>query len=305
MHDAVEKRGSGGGPRTHGGDGATGAVDEMTGPGTTTKKAAGAGLTFVDLEQPRSATMPVFESHRPGYSYYLHRRHSDTLKTQPGMLGRSSSSGFITMAEHSGTHVDALCHQAEDLAFYGCGSVDEVETAKGFTQGDASQLPVFHHPGRLLDVVPEFGGDEVPPGTLVTADHLRACAERQGTTITAGDVVVVRTGNGRYWDDADRYLDGPGIAPSASQWLADHQVFAVGADNAAWDLPGYVDPEINCDLPGHLVLIVRAGIYIFENLLLEEVAAQQRYDFLFHATPLKLVGATGSPIRPLAMTKES
>lgn len=256
-----------------------------------------------DLEQPRFPSMPVFDAHKPGFDYFLYRRHSDTVKLQPGSLRRSSSSGIMTMMEHSGTHVDALCHQAEDLQFYGCDSVDNVESQHGFSQGDAASLPIFMHSGHLLDVTAEFGGESVPPGELVTAEHLQACALRQGTKIEPGSVVLVRTGNDMYWNDNERYLAGPGIAPSASQWLADKQVFAVGSDNMAWDLPGYVDDTVNCDLPGHLILLVRSGIYIFENLALQTLAESHVYDFVFIATPLKFVGATGSPIRPLAIVE--
>lgn len=265
--------------------------------------ASGSAPRIFDLEQPRFASMPVFDAHKPGYDYFLYRRHSDTRKLQPGALGRSSSSGVMTMMEHSGTHVDALCHQAEDLKFYGCDSVADVETQHGFLQGDAASLPIFMHPGHLLDATIPYGGEEVPPGTLITAEDLEACATRQGTEITPESVVVVRTGNDRYWNDTPRYLAGPGMAPSASQWLADKGVFAVGADNMAWDLPGYVDGKVNCDLPGHLILLVRCGIYIFENLALEGLAKAEVFDFTFVASPLKFVGATGSPIRPLAVAE--
>jgi kynurenine formamidase len=263
----------------------------------------GSAARVFDLEQRRFASMPVFDAHKPGYDYFLYRRHSDTRKLQPGALGRSSSSGIMTMMEHSGTHVDALCHQAEDLQFYGCDSVVDVETQHGFLQGDAASLPIFLHPGHLLDATIPYGGGEVPPGTLVTSEDLEACSSRQGTEIAPGSVVVVRTGNDQYWNDTPRYLAGPGLAPSASQWLADKDVFAVGADNMAWDLPGYVDDTVNCDLPGHLILLVRSGIYIFENLALQSLAKAEVYDFTFVASPLKFVGATGSPIRPLAIAE--
>src|SRR5699024_6565486 len=137
-------------------------------------------------------------------SYFLYRRHSDTLAEQPGTIRRSSSSGFLTMNEHSGTHVDALCHQAEDLRFYGCHDVHEEETAKGFRIGDAASLPIFHHRGVLFDVVPEFGGVEVPERALITADHLAACAERQDVQLPPGSVALIRTGNGAYWDNNER-----------------------------------------------------------------------------------------------------
>jgi kynurenine formamidase len=69
----------------------------------------------------------------------------------------------------------------------------------------------------------------------------------------------------------------------------------------AWDVPGLKDPELGCLMPGHLILLARHGIYIVENLALDELAASGRHTFEFVCTPLKLVGATGSPVRPLAI----
>lgn len=261
-------------------------------------------MTIFDLEHPRTPDMPLHPAHRPGYSYFLHRRHSDTAPLQPGPTQRSSASGFITMTEHSGTHVDALCHQAEDLAFYGCGSVDDVESAAGFSQGDASRIPIFDHPGVLIDIAVFRGVSVVPAGERIGLDEVRAALERQGTEVTAGSVVLVHTGNTVNWADADRYLAGAGMDAEVSQWLADRGVAAVGADNVAWDLPGYVDETVGSDLPGHVILLVRAGIHIFENVALTELARAGVHEFRFVAAPLKLMGATGSPIRPLALVEQ-
>src|SRR5271154_2933255 len=86
-----------------------------------------------DLEQPRFAGMPIHPSHKPGYFYALHRRHRDTYN--PDQHGqRSGASGVVNMMEHSGTHIDALCHQACDLMLYGDVAADCVETPAGFTQ---------------------------------------------------------------------------------------------------------------------------------------------------------------------------
>src|SRR5262245_50366914 len=85
-----------------------------------------------DLEQPRFAGMPIHPAHKPGYHYALHRRHRDTYR--PAQHGpRSGSSGILTMMEHSGTHIDALCHQACDLQLHGGVRVDEVERSDGFS----------------------------------------------------------------------------------------------------------------------------------------------------------------------------
>lgn len=58
-------------------------------------------------------------------------------------------------------------------------------------------------------------------------------------------------------------------------------------------------------LPGHLILLVRHGIYIIENLNLEELARDKCYEFTFVSLPLKIQGATGSPVRPIAIVSMS
>lgn len=254
-----------------------------------------------DLEQPRVQGMPIIDVHEPGYAYFLYRRHADTLAHQAGTTGRSSASGLLMMMEHSGTHIDALCHQAEELAIHGGHTADSIETSRGFSAEDATKIPPFFHRAVLLDVAAFRGKKGIADEELISAAELKACAEKQGTQIPKGGIVFVRTGNGAKWDNPDVYLAGPGMAADASVWLADHGVVAVGADNVAWDVPGYVDEQFNCDLPGHLILLVRSGIFIFENLALEEIAAAGVHTFTLIAVPLKLQGATGSPVRPLAL----
>src|SRR6202046_3571282 len=87
----------------------------------------------IDLEQPRFQGMPIHPSHQPGYFYALHRRHRDTYK--PKLHGpRSGASGVLTMMEHSGTHLDALCHQANELQMFGNVAVDSAEKPAGFSR---------------------------------------------------------------------------------------------------------------------------------------------------------------------------
>ena len=69
-----------------------------------------AGAQSYDLEQPRYAGAPVWPAHEPGVLLKLHRRHEAGLGE-----ARTSASALLVMAEHSGTHIDALCHQAENL----------------------------------------------------------------------------------------------------------------------------------------------------------------------------------------------
>ena len=55
-------------------------------------------------------------------------------------------------------------------------------------------------------------------------------------------------------------------------------------------------------MPVHVHLLVESGIHIIECLNLEQLAADQVYEFVFVAAPLKIRGGTGSPIRPFALT---
>jgi len=252
-----------------------------------------ASARVYDLEQPRYAGAPTFPAHEPGLLLHLHRRHEAGLGER-----RTSASALLVMAEHSGTHMDALCHQAEDLRLFGGVEVDAgVQTPYGFTElGVDTVAPVIAR-GVLLDVPGTLGRD-LEPGHAVSAGELEASAE--GVDLREGDVMLVRTGSGAHWDDRPRYEAGPGVAPDGSRWLAGHRPVAVGADNLAWDVPGIDDPELGT-LPGHTVLIVRAGILIIESLNLEALAADGVREFAFVCLPLKLRGGTGSPIRPIAL----
>ena len=252
-----------------------------------------------DLEQPRTEDMPVHPAHKPGYSYVLHRRHADSL----GEDGpRTGASGLIICKEHSGTHIDALCHQAENMFLCGGVKADaSVMNSKGFQVHSVDRIAPIVAPGVLLDMAAHFGVDSLPEGYAISADELKACAARQNNVITAGSVVLVHTGNERHWNDEARYLAGPGMHGDASRWLAAQHPLAVGADNMAWDVLGLKDDSLGCTLPGHIIFLVRNGIYIIENLKLGELAAARQYAFTLVCAPLKFVGATGSPVRPLAL----
>jgi kynurenine formamidase len=253
-----------------------------------------------DLELPRFAGMPVHPSHKPGYIYHLHRRHADQYA--PEREGpRTSAAGMLTMAEHTGTHIDAQSHQADALMLCGGLAVTpDIETPLGFSQGGVEEIPPLVARGVLLDVAAQRKVDELPSGELVFAAELAACAVAQNTEVRKGDVLLVRVGNARNWGDESRFLASAGMARDASLWAAERGVVAAGADNMAWDAVGHRDPEVG-SLPGHLELLARRGIYIIENLNLDELSREQIYEFLFVCLPLKLNGATGSPVKPIAM----
>src|SRR5262249_18385832 len=115
-----------------------------------------------DLEQPRFQGMPIHPAHKPGYFYALHRRHEDTY--QPEVHApRSSASGTLTMMEHTGTHIDALCHQACELRLFGDVPANQAETPFGFSKLGIETVPPLLARGVLLDVAGWKGQAHLPP----------------------------------------------------------------------------------------------------------------------------------------------
>ena len=204
------------------------------------------------------------------------------------------------MPEHSGTHIDALAHQAENMILHGGVHVDSgVQTSAGFRVHGVDTLAPLVCRGVLLDVAGDHG---VPADHPISRQELEQAATEGGVEVRAGDVVLVRTGYGALWSDSSQYLHAAGVSAGGSRWLIDREVRAVGADNIAWDvITGPPDAELGVTLPGHVLLLVRAGIPIIENLNLEELAAEGVREFAFVCLPLKMRGATGSPVRPIAL----
>ena len=256
-------------------------------------EALGSSRVF-DLEQLRYAGAPSHPAHQPGFNYFLHRHHA-----RGAPEARTGASGIVVMPEHSGTHIDALAHQAENLMLHGGVHVDSgIQTSAGFrVLGIETMAPLVSR-GVLLDVA---GPKRLPPEHSITTQELERARDAAGVEIREGDAVLVRTGYGALWADPAGYLRGAGVSAAGSSWLIDQKVSAVGADNMAWDVMGPIDPELGVTLPGHVLLLVRAGIPIVENLNLEELAAAKVHEFLFVCLPLKMRGVTGSPVRPIAI----
>lgn len=251
----------------------------------------------LELEHDRYVGAPIFPAHWPGFVYTLHRRHEEV----PGEP-RTSASGTIIMQEHSGTHIDALCHQAMEMEMYGGVRVDaSVQGPRGFSELGAETIPPIFRRGLLLDVAAAAGVEAIDTGSLITGADLERALARTGLTTSPGDCLFVRTGNGQRYDNPDHYLEGPGVSADGARWLAARDPFLCGADNVAFDYPANIDTQLG-SLPCHTVLIIERGIYIVENVNLEPVAAAGWSEFLFVCLPLKLRGVTGSPVRPVALS---
>jgi kynurenine formamidase len=255
-----------------------------------------------DLGQPYFVGMPHHPAHPP-FLFGLVKQHGDYVG--PGL--NSSASDALALGSHVGTHIDALCHFSCGGKLYGGDQAAEVQSyAGGLQRHSIDTIPPIFRRGVLLDIAGFEGGAEgarggdtpLPADFEITPGHLDAAVRAEGVEIRAGDVVLLRTGWAVYWSDAPRFINqacGPGPGLAGAQWLSRRGIYAAGSDTVAFEkLP-------DAGMPVHVHLLVESGIHIIECLNLEELARARVYEFLFVALPLKLTGATASPIRPVAL----
>lgn len=259
-----------------------------------------AGTRTYDLSRPYTIGMPQSPNHPP-YWHSLPRRHGDMVRAD----GASAANDVIVLGTHVGTHMDALAHVSQNGRLH--GDVDALHAQVGgrFTHLGIDSVEPIVGRGILLDVPAVLGKQTCDPAYEVTPDDLEHAAERQGSAPEPGDVLFVRTGWGRRWDDREAYIGRdsgvPGPGEAAAKWLGSQAPRAVGADTIAFErLPA---GDGHAVLPAHRVLLVEHGINIIETLALEELAADGVHEFLLVVAPLRLVGATGSPVRPLAIAQ--
>jgi kynurenine formamidase len=259
--------------------------------------AVAAGVRTVELGQPHFTNMPCSPNH-PGFRMTLIRRHGDMMRPDGG----SAANEIIVTGGHVGTHVDALSHVSHDGKLHGGVDAAQAQAGGAFSTHGADATPAMLCRGVLLDVAAVHGVDTLPAGYGVTADDLAAAEQRAGVAVGAGDVALIRTGWARHFDTPATYLgqtDGvPGPMPDAAEWLAGRGIRATGADTTAYEqIPAGAGHRV---LPVHRILLVDAGIFIIEHLDLEAAAAEGLTEFAFVMAPLRIVGGTGSPVRPFA-----
>jgi kynurenine formamidase len=253
-----------------------------------------------DLSQPLEATIPVSPNH-PGFKMALLRRHGDSVRAD----GVTAANEMIVLGGHTGTHIDALSHVGFKGQLHGGVDAAAAQTGGRFKQLGVETIAPMLCRGVLLDVAGARGLSSLPPAEKITANDLREVCRREGIAEPgAGDAVLVRSGWAQHWGDPETYLGHesgvPGPDVSAAEWLAERGVRVTGHDSMAYE---WLGPGAGHSLlPAHKVLLVDAGIHIIENLNLEELAAAGVYEFLFICTPLRFVGATGCPVRPLAVS---
>lgn len=233
------------------------------------------------------------------------RRFDVHLKRTGGPMGTNrrytNEELVITEIGQVGTQMDAFTHQSIDGLFYNCVPTEEIVTRNGFTRLGIDRVGTLITRGVLVDVAGLKGVDMLAEDYEITVEDLEAALARQDVGIQAGDAVLVHTGWGKLWGvDNDRYLSGyPGLGLAAAQWLLGYDAMILGADTAPVEIAP--NPDEKLSLPVHQLALVVHGVYLLENLKLDELAAKNAYEFALIVQPLKIRGGTGSTVAPVAV----
>lgn len=173
-------------------------------------------------------------------------------------------SEVIFMSTHTGTHMDAPSHFVT-----GVSSID--------------QIPVNRFISRATLIKVAKASDE-----LITVSEIEA----SGVKILEGNSIVFST----FWEnelDKEYYFShSPGLSEDAAEYLINKKVNAVCIDSPS------IDRGSDSNFPVHKLLLNKE-ILIVENLC--NLSKIDNQNFTLIMIPLKLSGASGSPIRAIAI----
>jgi len=182
---------------------------------------------------------------------------------------------------------------SSELVFYNGFTANEMDGRYGFAHLGVENVKPIITRGILIDVPAYKGISRLSEGYEVTVSDVLGALEKQGMTdadLEVGDAILIRHGWAQLWDQPDIYYSTmPSIGQAVAAWAADRKPSMVGSDTGG---PFGA---------AHQELLAFNGIYIVENMDLRQLAADGVYEFMLIVTPLPLVGASGSPVRPVAI----
>lgn len=225
--------------------------------------------------------------------------------------GIGGADDVIAMPLQCSTQWDGLGHIFDrGIAWNGRAAGDVVTSDGDLVTGIEHMAPHLVGRGVLLDVGKFLSATgELDDGYAITPADLDACIDAQGASslVSRGDIVLVRTGRlarakREGWGE---YAGGPsaGLSFTTAGWLFTREIAAIATDTWGFEVrPNEFDDSFQ---PLHQVAIPNIGLTIGEMWDLDELAADcatdGRYDFFLSAPPLKITGAVGSPINPIAV----
>jgi len=275
---------------------------------------------LIDLSHTWEITSPVVGVNPP-YSFALKDTHASTFGTfGDGQLSFTAEEQHWS-GQHGAPSIDAIGHIGRKGELFGkVDAFKATDNPNGIGTGTdhvGANLAIDQFPtdllvnrGVLLDVAHFVQGDWRPLDAKkeITAALLEQTAKHQRVKLKKGDTVFIRTGWGPFFvtDHATYKGDfSPGPGLDAAEFLIKHGARVVGNDTLTFEkrpptVGTFGQPDFQV-FPVHMRLIADSGIYIIENLNLEELARAKAYEFVAVVPPLKILGGTGSALRAFAL----
>lgn len=284
-------------PSEYGADDRLGAVANLS----EEKTAAAArlvqtGKTYA-LGQITSRETPAYAPRR--YDVYV-MQPSDGSGTPLGENKAVGNDDLVQTFVGIGSQIDGLGHMGIDHRYYNGVHVSEFVTPAGLTQMGTQDIPPIVTRGILLDMTAVFGQSPVPDGTAFNRAEIEQAAERAGVTIEKGDVVLFHTGAlEAHGDSTELMATHPGLGVEGANYLADLGVVAIGADSTALEAIPFENPARPFEV--HQTLLAKRGVYILENMVTRELAADGATEFFFSLGIPRLNGTVQAMINPVAI----
>ncbi|WP_445148187.1 cyclase family protein [Baekduia sp. Peel2402] len=251
---------------------------------------------FVDLSAPivpSPAELP--DILRTDVEFSDHAEGAKTIETMLGVGPELLRDGegwavetFTRFGTHNSTHVDAPYHYNSTIGGEPAKTID--------------QLPLewFFGPGVVLDMSHKADGE------AMTVDDAVGALEAAGHSLTAGDIVLVRTDRDLFLDSLDYMARGPGVTVEATRWLHAQGVRVMGIDAWGWDAPLHMQAEAAkaSGEPGVFWAAHQADLEYCQIERLANLRELPLSGFTVSVFPLRLVGGSAAPARAVAIIPE-
>ena len=217
----------------------------------------------------------------------------------------TTSDDAFRMGSQAATHWDSLAHVGYEGKLWN-GLADNIVTPDGAQRLGMENFGPVVTRAILLDIARLHGVERFDDNYAITSDDLDHAAEQAGVHVSAGDAVLVRTGQMHFLRAGDRQrysVPSPGLSTQTIGWMHDHDVAAVATDTLTFEV--YPCEDAAVFMPVHMIQLRDMGLVQGQNWHLDDLAADcaddGQYDCLLVATPLPLTGAVGAPVAPTAI----
>lgn len=201
-----------------------------------------------------------------------------------------------------GSGIDGLGHVGIDNLYFNCNKAADFVAPDGLKKLGVENIPAIATRGVLLDMAGYFNTDIVKEGTAFNRAEIEGSMKRQGIkSIEKGDVVLFYTGWLRLIGKDDKRYENanPGLGREGARFLASLGVAMVGSDNENLEVVPFEKGAGVFEV--HQILLAQNGIYIIENLNLEEMTIDKAWESLFTLGPPRITGGVQSIVNPIAI----